>query len=469
MSLYWRMEREDKPVYMEGDNFVSLYVVAYKREGGKMATIPKKADEELWYLQIVRNFALPRDEDLSTQPLTGVVRELTNLGIGPEKKKCAPAAKIALKKTDTAKAQSSKVKNVKGEKKGVRHFSDSWCDYVVVSDSLEGLAPVVMKKPMTKPLDIADIPASNPDDPIDLESSPEPLVKTKAGKRKQVEVEAEAQPAKKAQRRKISRRGNLDAFIAKPPPVNDDLLPSPPCASISEQLESTKVVENEAEKIAEAENPEVEKPVEVGSEKVVDPETTDIDAIHPKSPEVVALDPEKGKSAQEDHVATFPTTAFVFAPVNIERIPARDQGSFAQVILFSDLRVCRDWLQETFPPGEIKFQEGCPHEQTYHTYLKEAATYASTMHHIVREWHSMHKEWVAFEASKKKAAEDEARAALLRAKLEADRAKFESDQKTEEWSVAGWKRKAEAEAALLSEERKRWREICEKDNNEKMD
>ncbi|KAM0043913.1 hypothetical protein Hdeb2414_s0010g00347001 [Helianthus debilis subsp. tardiflorus] len=80
----------------------------------------------------------------------------------------------------------------------------------------------------------------------------------------------------------------------------------------------------------------------------------------------------------------------------------------------------------------------------------------------------MHKEWAAFEASKKKAFEDEARAALLRAKLEANQAMFESDQKTEEWSVASWKRKAEAEAALLSEERKRWRDICEKDNNEKM-
>ncbi|KAJ0623248.1 hypothetical protein HanIR_Chr01g0029721 [Helianthus annuus] len=135
---------------------------------------------------------------------------------------------------------------------------------------------------------------------------------------------------------------------------------------------------------------------------------------------------------------------------------------------FSDWRVCRDWLQGTFPPGEIKFQEGRPHEQTYHAYLEEAATYTSTTHRIACEWRSMHKEWAAFEASKKKAAEDEARAALLRAKLEADRAKFESDQKTEEWSIAGWKRKAEAEAALLSEECKRWREICEKDNNEKM-
>ncbi|KAJ0752745.1 hypothetical protein HanPI659440_Chr09g0327821 [Helianthus annuus] len=45
MTLCWRMNREDKPVYMEGDKVVSLYVVAFEREGGKMATIPKKPDE----------------------------------------------------------------------------------------------------------------------------------------------------------------------------------------------------------------------------------------------------------------------------------------------------------------------------------------------------------------------------------------------------------------------------------------
>ncbi|KAJ0792603.1 hypothetical protein HanOQP8_Chr01g0019851 [Helianthus annuus] len=56
---------------MEGDNIVSLYVVAYKRANGKMATVPKRANEERWYLQIVKNFALPRDEDLAAQPSTG--------------------------------------------------------------------------------------------------------------------------------------------------------------------------------------------------------------------------------------------------------------------------------------------------------------------------------------------------------------------------------------------------------------
>ncbi|MFS7977473.1 hypothetical protein Hanom_Chr10g00904381 [Helianthus anomalus] len=79
----------------------------------------------------------------------------------------------------------------------------------------------------------------------------------------------------------------------------------------------------------------------------------------------------------------------------------------------------------------------------------------------------MHKDQESFMESQKKFAKDEKRLAQLKAKLEADQAKFEVERKTEEWSAAGWKRKAEAEAALLSEERKNWRRICEKDNAEK--
>ncbi|MFS7980334.1 hypothetical protein Hanom_Chr10g00938231 [Helianthus anomalus] len=165
MSLHWC---EDKPVYMEGDK--------------------------------IRNFAFPRDEDLAAQPSTGA------------------AVTIAPKKTDAAKAQSSKAKNVKEEKKGTRRFSDSWCDYIVVSDTLEGLAPVVVRKPKAKPRDIVDIPASNPDDPIDLESSPEPLLRTKAVKRKIIEVEASAKPAKKVPKRKIGKKRQSGRFYYKASP-----------------------------------------------------------------------------------------------------------------------------------------------------------------------------------------------------------------------------------------------------------
>ncbi|MFS7965484.1 hypothetical protein Hanom_Chr09g00762841 [Helianthus anomalus] len=177
MSLCWRMNREDKPVYMEGDKVISLYVVAFEREGGTMATIPKKA---------------------------------------LKRKKSASVATVAPKRSDVEKNQSAKAKNVGGEKKGMRHSSDSWSDYMVVSNLLQGLAPAVVRKPKPEPRDTADIPPSNPDDPIDLEPSPEHLLRKKAGKRKQTDAEAEGQPAKKVQRKKITRRGNLDCFTANP-------------------------------------------------------------------------------------------------------------------------------------------------------------------------------------------------------------------------------------------------------------
>ncbi|KAJ0603897.1 hypothetical protein HanHA300_Chr02g0043411 [Helianthus annuus] len=163
MSLHWKAERHDKSDYVEDDKIVCLYVVAYKREHGKMTTVQKGANEEPWYHQILKNFALPRDADLRAQPSTGA---------GPEskKKKSAPTATAAPKKFDTLKADVLKEE----KKKGTRLVSEAWCDYVVVSDTLEGLAPVAMRKPKAEPQDTADNPVPNPDDPIDLDSSPEP-------------------------------------------------------------------------------------------------------------------------------------------------------------------------------------------------------------------------------------------------------------------------------------------------------
>ncbi|MFS8003819.1 hypothetical protein Hanom_Chr13g01218351 [Helianthus anomalus] len=438
MSLCWQMNRDDKPVYMEGDKVVSLYVISFEIEGGKMATIPKKSDEELWYHRIARNFVFSRDEDLTAQPSSGV-GELTNLGIGPEKKRRARTVVTVPKKNDADRAQSSKTKNVRGETKGMRHSSDSCCDYVVVSDSLEGLALVVVRRPKSEPRDTANIPPSNPDDPIDLESSPEHLLRKKAGKRKQTDTEADSQPVKKP---------NSPVPVEPSSMVNVDLPPSPPRAPISEELESTEAADNETEKTAGAENPDVEKPTDaaVNVEKLNSPEAVDVDVGHPQSPEVVAGDPEKGKSAQEIPNTTSPSAVFGSVSENVKKNLGGNQDSFIQPNenspihpdetpgdyyyrcysekqadevhapvwklkkgdTFSDWRVCREWLHGNFPPGEIKFEEGRPHEQTYNARLEEAASYTSTMHRIMREWHSMHKEWAAFKASKKKAAEDEA-------------------------------------------------------------
>ncbi|KAF5799231.1 hypothetical protein HanXRQr2_Chr07g0302201 [Helianthus annuus] len=455
-----------------------------------MATIAKKPDEELWYHRIVKNFVLPRDADLSFQP-TASAGELSNLGIGPEKKKRAITTTAAPKKNDVEKAQSSKVKNVGGEKKGMRHSSDSWCDFVEVSDSLEALAPaVIIRRPKPEPKETADIPPSNPDDPIDLESSPEHLVRNKAGKGKQSGAKAEEKPTSPIPTESL-------------PVVNEELPPSPPRASAADLLKNTEVPEGGAEKVVDL---GAHRPVDVAvdAEKVISPETMD-GAGNPRTPDLTAHVLEKEKTTEEIPVTTSPPKSSGVMPENVEKVTVEEQGSFSGAgksspicpeetlgdyyyrtysekdaseihapvwnlkkgDTFSDWRVCRDWFQGIFPPGEIKFQESHLHEQTYHAYLEEAASHASTTDRIVREWHSMHKDWAAFKVSKKKVADDESRVAQLKAKLEADQAKFEADRKTEEWSVADWKRKAEAEAALLSEERKNWKKICEKDNAEK--
>ncbi|KAM0010203.1 hypothetical protein Hdeb2414_s0079g00779251 [Helianthus debilis subsp. tardiflorus] len=388
-------------IYFFSFSAVNLYVVAYKRERGKMSTIKKGANEDPWYYQIVRNFALPKDVDLGAQPTTSA-----------------------------------------------------------------GLAPVAVRKPKAEPRDTADIPASNPDDPIDLESSPEPLRGTKAVKRKP-ESEAVAQPTKKIIRKNISKRVTRMLLlrsslqVKKPMPYvrvesssafKDDLLPSPPRTSIKEQLEGTKAAKAEVEKAVEVEEPVT---VESEAEKAVEAETADVGVAKPKSPEVVAHEPEKEKSIQEDPMVSIPSFATTSAPPrdDVEKSP---------------VGVCRDWLQGVFPPAEVKFQVEQSHDQTYHAYLEETTSSTLTTHHIVREWRSIHKNWATFKVSKKEVSEEKAKVTLLRAKLEADQAKFESEQKTEEWSATGWKRKAESEAALLSEKRKHWREICDKDNSEKM-
>ncbi|MFS7987090.1 hypothetical protein Hanom_Chr11g01018291 [Helianthus anomalus] len=131
-------------------------------------------------------------------------------------------------------------------------------------------------------------------------------------------------------------------------------------------------------------------------------------------------DPEKGKSAQEDHVTLFPSSA-----VNVEKSSAGYQGAssfneendplrpdetlgYHYYRTYTERKASEIHTPGTFPPTEIKFQEDCAQEEAYHAYLEEAARYTSTTHRIVREWRSMCKEWASFETSKKKIAEDQA-------------------------------------------------------------
>ncbi|XP_021985627.1 titin homolog [Helianthus annuus] len=407
MSLFWRADRRDKPVYVEDKTNVALYVVAYKKEKGKMTTVQLGADEEPWYHQMVKNFVLPKDTDLEAQP-SADVGELINLGVGPESKKNkrGPVSSTAPKKTDAPKADVPKEEKKK-----------------------EGLAPVAVKQPKAEPRDTVDILVLNPDEPIDVKSSPEPLVRTKAVKRKKPEGEAAARPAKKISRKKIGKKEKpvLSVQVETLSAFNDDRPPSPPTSSKG-NLEGIKTVEAEVEKTVEA---EAEKTVEAEVEKTVEAEveveTTDAGVTRPVSPE---------DSAQEN-------------PENIEY----------QAFVVHD-----EEEESPIRPDET------PGDYYYRTYSEKGA---SDIHAPVWELKQgdTFSDWKdAVEASKKEVVEEKAKVVALRAKLEADQAKFEGGQKTEEWSAMSWKKKAEVEAAQLAKAHKRWKEAeIEKLKKEKAD
>ncbi|KAM0063354.1 hypothetical protein Hdeb2414_s0003g00089961 [Helianthus debilis subsp. tardiflorus] len=121
MRLFWRMDREDKPVYMEdGKGKLSLYTLLHLRERVERWPLFRKG--------LMRSFSIYK---------LLIILFFRKMKIWPRN------PQMAL-----------------------------------------GLAPVVVKKPKAEPRDAADVPVSTPNDPIDLESSPERLLKTRAGKRK---------------------------------------------------------------------------------------------------------------------------------------------------------------------------------------------------------------------------------------------------------------------------------------------
>ncbi|KAM0056586.1 hypothetical protein Hdeb2414_s0006g00220111 [Helianthus debilis subsp. tardiflorus] len=286
MSLNWKMDRDDKPVYTEGGH---------------------------------GNFFRPRDVDLPVQPTAGA-GELLNLGIGPEKKKRAVSSISAPMKGGTDKAHVSKTKNV-GEKK------------------------VSVREPKPEPRDSSDIPPSNPSDPIDLDSSPEHLVHGKAGKRKQADTDTEGQPPTKIQRKKITRKGNLDSFIPESVEVHVSHAPTelqsvvneePPVtplrASGVDQLEPIGIADGGAENIVEARDP-----VDIAkeAEKVVDPGVTD-DAGKPHTPETVAEVPGNETSAEKISIPS-PTPSDAM-PEHVEKVTVEGQSSSANVGKHSPIR-----------------------------------------------------------------------------------------------------------------------------------
>ncbi|KAJ0575478.1 hypothetical protein HanIR_Chr05g0213161 [Helianthus annuus] len=177
MSDRWSPDSKEVPVLKIGDQDAQLYQAAFATFAGSMGVRPLREDEESWYEQIRGNFMYPVADAFAAPPIAtegaqfpkprplrsvtpagkevlylsseesvgssngelsswsnifaGVLRDL---GIDPEEKKKKP-----LKKKKTVKAGPEVTS--KGAVKGTLRLRQSDLnDYVIISDSLEGLS-----------------------------------------------------------------------------------------------------------------------------------------------------------------------------------------------------------------------------------------------------------------------------------------------------------------------------------------
>ncbi|KAJ0856875.1 hypothetical protein HanRHA438_Chr13g0583561 [Helianthus annuus] len=168
MSDEWSPESKEVPVLKIGDQEAQLYQAAFATFGGSMGVRPLREDEESWYEQIKGNFMYPVADAFTTPPTTteevvylsseesvgsssgelsswsnifaGVLRDL---GIDPEEKKKKPLKKKKTVKAGpevTSKGAGSSRATAAAVKGTLRLRQSDLNDYVIISDSLEGLS-----------------------------------------------------------------------------------------------------------------------------------------------------------------------------------------------------------------------------------------------------------------------------------------------------------------------------------------
>ncbi|MFS8019426.1 hypothetical protein Hanom_Chr15g01403631 [Helianthus anomalus] len=116
---------------------------------------------------------------------------------------------------------------------------------------------------------------------------------------------------------------------------------------------------------------------------------------------------------------------------------------------FVEFGAYRDWYLSSFPPGEVNRQRAHTDEGLYHAYIVGEVNTRATNHQIVHEWRTMVRERADWEKFRER---------LLK------QAAFEAEKKSEEWGRDGLKSKLQAAEELLSKERAEWKKVCKKDN-----
>ncbi|KAF5801759.1 hypothetical protein HanXRQr2_Chr06g0251781 [Helianthus annuus] len=190
MSDQWSPDSKEVPVLKIGDQEAQLYQAAFATFGGSMGVHPLRDDEERWYEHIRGNFMYPVADAFASPPtategaqipkprplrsMTSAGKEvvylsseesvgssngelspwsnifagvLRDLGIDPEDKKKKPLKKKNLNPEVTSKGAGSSRATAGAAGKGTLRLRQSDLkDYVIISDSREGLSRAAEKK-----------------------------------------------------------------------------------------------------------------------------------------------------------------------------------------------------------------------------------------------------------------------------------------------------------------------------------
>ncbi|KAJ0930820.1 hypothetical protein HanPSC8_Chr04g0153921 [Helianthus annuus] len=537
MSDQWSPSSREIPVLKLGDQEVQLYQAAFSTFGGSMGVRPVRDDEESWYDQIKGNFMFPAADAFASPPtategaqypkprplrsvtlagketfylsseesvgsssgelsswskiFAGVLRDL---GIDPEEKKKKPVKKKKKAEPEvTSKGTGPSRATAAAGKGTLRLRQRDLDDYVIISDSYEGLSHVAKGKAGAGGSKSSGSAGSrNPDAgatpsfPEDVEEeedagvrligrkrgrseattgikkkTPEKAVTfSEAGvKRPKITVkstDAAAQDAAKAAeaQRKVEEARKKEEEKRKKEEEKKEEERKKREEEERKKKEEDRKRRAEQERLAEvAKKQALEK--EAAAKKAMDqplkspgPEVT-----RPTSTGPVLTSKGSGRYSSSgassggaggynpNVIGAKDTVGDIYYKTYTEEergdVLHQAPWSLKQKDTFIEFGASREWFLNSFPPGEVNRQRAKPHEMLYRTYILGEANARAANHQIVREWRTMVRERADWEAYRERMLKRIADFEKSKAAFDEERAKFEADKKAEEWAARG--------------------------------
>ncbi|KAF5788947.1 hypothetical protein HanXRQr2_Chr09g0365131 [Helianthus annuus] len=501
MSDQWSPNSKEVPVLKIGDQEAQLYQAAFAMFGGSMGVRPLRDDEESWYEQIRSNFIYPVNGAFASPPTTtegaqfpkprplrsvtsagkevvyisseesvgssngelsswsnifaGVLRDL---GIDKEEKKKKPLKKkktnldpeVTSKGTGTSRATAAAVK-------GTLHLRQSDLnDYVIISDSLEGLSRTAETKTGaggsrssgsagSRNPDAGATPSVHEEEEVEEEEDVAArLVSRKRIKKKTPEKGVkftEPEPKRPKITIKSSQAAGVETAKEKHIAEQDAVKAAEAQRKVEERQkreeERKKKAEEDKEKRAEEERrkkAEEERRIEEAKKKrALEKEQEQKKAMDKP---VNVQEPEVAKATHPAHAETHDRSKIVTSKV-LGRYTEEERGdaphqapwSLKQKDTFQEFGPCRDWFLNSFTPGEVNRQRAKTHEMLYRTFVLGEANARAANHQIVWEWRTMVRERADWEGYRERMLKRIADFERSKATFDEEKAKFDADKK----------------------------------------